>query len=142
MNTYARIENGAVREIILPLLNDDGVEWPVAERFTPEFVTQLVDATSFSPMPIEGWSYDGATFAPPAAAVPSAEQILAANTAEQAVLMAAANSATLGQADAYIAGLLDAADAATFKAWAAYKLALSKVDLTSANPTWPATPTA
>jgi len=65
---------------------------------------------------------------------------LAEKTAQQGALMAMANAATSGMSDAYVAGLLDAADAATFKAWSAYKLALSKVDLTVASPAWPAVP--
>lgn len=60
--------------------------------------------------------------------------------ARQTVLMSSAIDATQGMADAYIAGLLDAADTTKFKAWAAYKLALSKVDLTQAPPAWPAVP--
>jgi hypothetical protein len=62
------------------------------------------------------------------------------NTATRDSLMATANAATYGMSDAYVAGLLDDADTATFKAWAKYKLALSKVDLTLASPQWPQAP--
>ena|SRR5471032_2400504 len=62
--------------------------------------------------------------------------------ARQGVLMASANAETVGMTDAYVAGLLDAADTTSFKAWAAYKLELSKVDLTAPTPSWPTLPTA
>lgn len=62
------------------------------------------------------------------------------NTATRNSLMGAANTATYGMSDAFVAGLLDGADTATFKAWATYKLALSKVDLTQPTPVWPTMP--
>jgi len=88
------------------------------------------------------------TQTPPAiASLPAAElqalqqaDTVAANTATQVNLMAAANAATLGMADAFSAGLLNATDTATFKSWAAYKLALAKVTLTQTSPAWPALP--
>jgi hypothetical protein len=58
-------------------------------------------------------------------------------------LMAAANQATAGMANAYIAGLLDDADTATFKAFAAYQLALSKIEQQPGYPAtivWPPAP--
>jgi len=73
-------------------------------------------------------------------AAPTGDALIAINTTERNSLMAVANEATVGMSDAYVAGLLDDADTATFKAWAKYKLALSKVDLTQATPTWPSAP--
>jgi len=55
-------------------------------------------------------------------------------------LMSAAALATQGMSDAFIAGLLSDLEVVTFKSWAAYKLALSKVDLRAKNPTWPNVP--
>lgn len=63
---YARIENGVVLEIIKPLLDDDGNEFPVAARFVPELAAQMIDVTDVSPMPEQRWTYDGTTFTPPA----------------------------------------------------------------------------
>jgi hypothetical protein len=63
--------------------------------------------------------------------------------AQRDQLMGVANQATIGMADAFIAGLLSDADAKTFKAYAAYKLALSKVDQQAGYPTtidWPTSP--
>lgn len=59
-------------------------------------------------------------------------------------LLAAANQATTGMSDAYITGLLNAADTATFKSYAAYKLALGKIDTQVGFPhtiDWPVVPT-
>lgn len=58
-------------------------------------------------------------------------------------LMEKANQATAGMTDAFIAGLLNSADTKTFKAFAAYKLALSKIDQQPGYPTtidWPTSP--
>lgn len=59
------------------------------------------------------------------------------------LLMEKANQATIGMADAFIAGILSSADTKTFKAFAAYKLALSKIDQQPGYPTtvdWPVSP--
>lgn len=119
-----------------------GDEIPVAQRFTAAFVANLIDVTGATPQPQPGWitSDGGKSFSAPAAPVASADRIEAANGAMRDGLMQVANNATFGMSDAYVAGLLDDTDSQTFKAWAAYKLALSKVDLTSSSPVWPAQP--
>ncbi len=65
MRTYARIENGAVVEVITPLLYDDGTEIPIELRFPPHFLETLADITGREPMPAEFWAYDGGLFSPP-----------------------------------------------------------------------------
>lgn len=65
MKTYARIQDGIVAEIIPALLNDEGDEIPIDERFVPEFVAALVDVTNVDPRPEGWWTYDGSTFSPP-----------------------------------------------------------------------------
>lgn len=67
MTTYARIQDGMVVEIIQPLLDDEGHEWPIDQRFTPAVVATLVDITGLDPQPEEWWTYDGTNFAPPVA---------------------------------------------------------------------------
>jgi hypothetical protein len=68
MNTYARVSqiNGAdtVVEIITPP-TIDGVQLPIGEMFTPEFVAGLIDVTDVSPQPEQWWTYNGTTFAAP-----------------------------------------------------------------------------
>ncbi|MFD1557104.1 tail fiber assembly protein [Paraburkholderia silviterrae] len=152
MKLYAHVVGGSVIEPLIASAYWDaddpsgnfkkGDEIPVAQRFTAAFVANLIDVTAISPQPQQGWvtADGGKSFAAPVAAPPSAEQIAATNTAMRDSLMQVANNATFGIADAYAAGLLDTSDSQTFKAWAAYKLALSKVDLTTANPSWPTQP--
>lgn len=66
MKTYARVKGNVVQEIIKPLTDDSGEEIEIALRFSAEFVTDLVDVTDISPLPNQGWTYDGATFTPDA----------------------------------------------------------------------------
>lgn len=63
--------------------------------------------------------------------------------AQRNQLLEIANQATVGMADAYIAGLLSTADAKTFKAFAVYKVALSKIEQQPGYPAsidWPTSP--
>lgn len=76
------------------------------------------------------------------APAPTGATLVAINSSAQSALMATANQETSGMGDAYITGILTAADKAKFQSWAAYKLALSKVDLTQSLPAWPAKPAA
>ncbi|WP_313064767.1 hypothetical protein [Achromobacter animicus] len=62
MTIYARIDNGAVVEIIPLRLYDDGTEIPIELRFTPQFVATLIDVTNEDPMPDVWWGFDGAKF--------------------------------------------------------------------------------
>ncbi|OCZ56611.1 hypothetical protein A7P23_11475 [Achromobacter xylosoxidans] len=62
---YARIENGIVVEIIQPMFFDDGTEIPVELRFTPQFVTTLIDVTNEDPAPEVWWRFDGNRFQAP-----------------------------------------------------------------------------
>ncbi|WP_156440959.1 hypothetical protein [Burkholderia sp. ABCPW 14] len=65
MKTYARISSGTVAEIIGPLTDDDSNEIPISERFVPAIVGALVDISSSTTQPKQGWKYDGATFSAP-----------------------------------------------------------------------------
>lgn len=67
MSTYVRIWQGAVAEVILPFTNAAGQPVPIEARYTAEFVASLVDVTGLSPVPTQGWTYDGSKFAPPGA---------------------------------------------------------------------------
>lgn len=69
MGTYARISNGVVVEIILPVayredgpLNNAGIaawragdEIPIADRFHPDLVATMADISSISPQPQPRW---------------------------------------------------------------------------------------
>ncbi|KVT65701.1 hypothetical protein WK55_31635 [Burkholderia ubonensis] len=148
MKTYAHIQSNVVAEIIPPITReivaDDGgvqiVEVPITDRFHPNIVQSLVDVTDVSPAPDVNWTYDGAAFSAPRPPTLSANEVLAANTLQRDALLAAADEATAGMIDAYVAGLLDPADEEKFKAFAAYKLSLAKVDMTAVAPVWPVQP--
>ncbi|WP_085605284.1 MULTISPECIES: tail fiber assembly protein [unclassified Pseudomonas] len=67
----------------------------------------------------------------------------AAALARRDELLAEADQQTVGMADAYIAGLLDADDMQRFKAYATYKLALNKIEKQPDYPqhvVWPELP--
>lgn len=61
-STYVRVLNGIVMEIIPPYTNPDGEDVPVSERYTEEFVAELVETTGLNPAPLQGWKYDGEKF--------------------------------------------------------------------------------
>lgn len=82
MAVYARVDGGVVQEIIQPLFKDDGTEWPIEERYTPDFVAQMVDITGLDPQPQSGWTYTNGVFAPYVAPPPTDAEIIAANTAK------------------------------------------------------------
>jgi hypothetical protein len=96
---------------------------------------------------VAGWTAvaaDGAwSFVAPIPPVPTDAELGATAMAQRHALLSVASDAAAGMADAYIAGLLDADDTATFKAFAAYQLALNKIDTQSVYPTaidWPIAP--
>lgn len=153
MKTYGRPHNGLLVEIILPRAYDSespewqegdparvGLEIPISERFTPEFVSTLVDITDLDPMPVEGWTFDGNVFAAPVPYQPTPDEILEANQATQANLLAQASQAMAPILVSLQLG--DATDAETLnaKAWQAYYRALKLVDVSSASPEWPEPP--
>ncbi|EZP27194.1 phage tail assembly chaperone [Pseudomonas sp. RIT288] len=80
--------------------------------------------------------------------LPNASQVVdgerrATALARRDELLAEADQQTVGMADAYIAGLLDADDMQRFKAFATYKLALNKIDKQPGYPqnvVWPVLP--
>ncbi|WP_338523377.1 hypothetical protein NUH87_26865 [Pseudomonas batumici] len=71
MKTYARVDQGVVVEIVLPYATDEGVEVPIEERFTADFVAQMVDITGITPQPDQRWTYAKGVFAAPAVYQPT-----------------------------------------------------------------------
>lgn len=66
MSAYAYVFAGVVVEIIGSRTDHTGNEIPVADCYTPQFVAGLIDITSVSPQPANGWAYNGSTFSAPA----------------------------------------------------------------------------
>lgn len=137
---YARIDNGLVVEFFETSAD-------ITTMFHPDLVWVGLDGVD--PQPLEGWSgyKEGGdwVFKEPVIQPPTNEELKASALAQRDVLLAAANEKTAGMGDAYMVGLLDEADTATFKAYAAYKLALNKIEHQPKYPSiiaWPVIPTA
>ncbi len=64
MQTYARIQDGVVMELIAPRAADDGSEIPIADRFHPAIVANLVSVPDSTAV-VEGWLYEDVAFAAP-----------------------------------------------------------------------------
>lgn len=138
MMKYALIQSGAIAEIF-------ETESDIASMSHPDLV--WVEVSGADPAPEEGWTAeqkDGQwLLAEPVVTGPTLEQLKTAAIARRDFLLDDADEATAGMADAFIAELLDEADVAKFKAYAAYKLALNKVDTQKGYPEiidWPFSP--
>ncbi|WP_434590041.1 tail fiber assembly protein [Pseudomonas sp. R4-83] len=139
MRSYARICEGEVQE----LFSTDG---DISEMFHPDMV--WVDVSDFEKSPAVGWlaveSSGSWSLSAPVPHQKSEAELIYEALAQRDTLLAISNEATIGMADAYLAGLLDEEDEAKFKTFAGYKLALNKIDQQSGYPSsidWPAYPT-
>ncbi|MDP9153936.1 MAG: tail fiber assembly protein [Pseudomonadota bacterium] len=150
---YARVQDGIVQEIIGPMLyeQDDpsdppsykaGDEIPIHQRYTSEFVAELIDITNVTPQPEGWWTYDGSVFAAPVPYQPSPEEIKASNTTTRDALLSQATAAIAPLQDAVDLDMATDADTAALKAWKTYRVLVNRADLTQASPVWPAAPSA
>ena len=140
MKIYARVDNAMVLEIIPPYVNESSEEVPIEQRYTAEFVLTLVDITGENPMPVEGWTYDGSAFAAPVAHVPTAAEVTASNTQQQASLIAFAAQSMNPVMVALQLGNATDEEVAIAKAWQAYYRALKEIDVSLPEPEWPVSP--
>lgn len=115
--TYARIEDGAVAELIA--LPD---EVTPGEAFVTEIAATLVDLTGVSPVPETGWSYDGKVFAAP---VPDMSGVWSAYKANAQAALDRSDTTLLRCVEA---GVTVPAD------WASYRKALRVVVGTATAP--------
>jgi hypothetical protein len=133
MSIYARIEECKVME----LLETDG---DITQMFHPSLI--WVEVPEGVPVEQNWVCVDGA-FSAPAPIIPTEEELKATALSTRNLLLSAANEATAGVADAYIAGILNEADTARFKLYAAYKLSLNKITQQPGFPVsinWPEIP--
>lgn len=140
MGKYAYVQDGAVFELI-------STDLDINELFHPDFISSMIDVTALNAQPLVGWiatKSDGEwDFSAPVPPVPTDDELKAVALAQRDLLLAAANESTAGMADAFIAGLLSDVDIAAFKSFAAYKLALNKIDKQPGYPQaidWPGFP--
>jgi hypothetical protein len=113
------------------------------EMLTPETSTPgalIVFALPVIPTTLQACTEEQATAAanPP----PTAAQVVAANTAQQAALSATASAALAPLQTALMLGIATDAEKASATAWVGYSRDLQAVDLTQAAPAWPAVPAA
>ena len=90
-----------------------------------------------------GYTYDGTKFIappPPPVIPPTAAEILAANTWMRDSLLAAATLAIAPLQDAVDLDDATAAETALLKKWKQYRVAVNRIDLTVASPSWPISP--
>lgn len=134
MRNYARIDDGIVVELFKTDLD-------ITTIFHPDML--WIDITDLEVRPAEGWTFEADRFAEPVAPVPSEAELAQQAMAKRDALLALADEATAGMADAYIVDLLNEADTATFRGYAAYKLKLNKIDEQPGYPSaidWPTLP--
>lgn len=161
---FAIVENGTVVNMVLwdgapyvpavdevPAVFDDegnevtpAVPAVPASGWAPPEGSTAIQLPDGSPVTI-GFAYDGINFTAPASDTPTRtpDEILAFNTGRKNNLTAVATSeiAVLTDAtDPDIVDTVDPADVAALKAWKVYRVALSKIDLTLADPVWPTPP--
>lgn len=140
MSWFARVQGGLVLELIQPFVDVNGVEVSVNDRFTPEFVSGLIDITGLDPKPESCWLYDGESFFSPAPYQLTPDELIVSNAAIRDVL--------LERAGLSIAPLQDAVDledampleVALLKSWKQYRVAVNRVDLKQVEPVWPISP--
>ena len=92
-----------------------------------------------------GWTYaDGAFIAPPAMPITPAtpDQVLASNRAKRNQMLGAAEMAMGPLQSAVALGDIADEEAAMLTAWQQFSVAVNRVDLTQASPTWPGAPQA
>ncbi|QHD00603.1 hypothetical protein PspS04_09550 [Pseudomonas sp. S04] len=83
------------------------------------------------------------SFAEPVVMLPTEAEFKAQVLIQRDERMAAVNDVTIGMSDAFVGGLLDEDGTKKFKAYAAYKLALNKIDRQASFPEeviWPEYP--
>jgi len=137
MKTYARVVNGLVIEMC-----HDSDDFTIDQLYPSEIVAQLVDVTNVTPTPGQNWGYDGTGFHLPAAPERSPEEVRATNTSTRDVLLAQAATAIAPLQDAVDLDMATDAEGALLKLWKQYRVAVNRVDLSQATPTWPEQPAA
>jgi hypothetical protein len=87
-----------------------------------------------------GWSYSAGVLTAPAIVPPTAAEILATNTRTRDALLAVATLAIAPLQDAVDLDDATADETSLLKLWKQYRVAVNRVDLTVASPTWPTQP--
>ncbi len=140
LKVYARVENGVVQEVIQPLNDLDGVEYPIEERYPVQVLEQLVEITGLSPQPDQGWTYGKNVFKAPTPWESSPEETLQINQVSQRYHLDQASQAMAPMLVSLQLGDATEEETAAAKKWQAYYRALKVVDLSVVEPKWPKKP--
>ena len=139
MKTYARVAYGVVAEIITPVVDEDGHEVAIEDRFTPEFVAQLGDVSDVAPAPQQRWTFDGS--------VCSVSANSSRDTRDQykhpgwsAFHRGAGYRTASGMPLTSTSRPMPKIE--WLKQWKQYRIAVNRVDVTQVSPAWPAPPAA
>lgn len=134
MGSYAVVIDGLVANTIVW----DGN----LEEWTPPNGAVMVEIPDGESVSI-GYTYDGTKFIsppPPPVIPPTAAEILSENTLMRDSLLAAATLAIAPLQDAVDLDDATAAETALLKKWKQYRVAVNRINLTLASPTWPKAP--
>lgn len=151
MKSYARILDNIYVENIAPAVYDDessdwvvgnpsriGQEIDIKDRFTPEFVSYLVEITNTKAE--VGMEYRDGVFKWPEPVESTPEQILFNNTLTRDSLLGIATLAIGPLQDAVDLEDATANEVAMLKKWKQYRVAVNRVVLIAENPVWPVPP--
>ncbi|MBA4361974.1 MULTISPECIES: tail fiber assembly protein [Pseudomonas] len=124
-------------------VQDDRLHWKFEQDDQPEFAPDLViiEITGVSPMPQEGWGFDGSTFSPPPP--PSAEEIIARVQSRVSVERRRADEAVAPLQDALDIDEITDAERAELMLWKKYRVDLNRIPDQPGYPgtvDWPVSP--
>jgi hypothetical protein len=154
MKTWAYVNNGLLQEIIEPMVYPDehpdwvegqpmrtGLEIPIEERRTSEYIAACVDITGVEPQPQLGWVYVNDVFSEPVPYVPTAAEVVKQNSAIRDTLLSQASLAIAPLQYAVDLGEATTEETASLQKWKQYSVAVNRLDLTVVDLSWPAAPT-
>jgi hypothetical protein len=124
-------------------VQDDRLHWKFEQEEQPEFAPDLViiEITGVSPMPQEGWGFDGTEFMPPPP--PSTEEVIARVQSRISVERKRADEAVAPLQDALDIDEITDAERAELKLWKKYRVDLNRIPDQPGYPgaiDWPITP--
>lgn len=122
-------------EVLVEIFSTDG---DIKEMFHPDVI--WVDITEVDPMPSEGWTYTLGTFAPPVPYSPTPSERLQANKLDRDSLLGVATLAIAPLQDAIDLKKATTVETALLTEWKDYRIAVNRIDLTVAEPSWPVAP--
>lgn len=124
-------------------VQDDRLHWRFEQEEQPEFAPDLIviEITGASPMPQEGWRFDGSQFMPPPP--PTTEEVIARVQGRVSVERQRADEAVAPLQDALDIGEITEAERTELNMWKKYRVDLNRISDQPGYPNainWPAAP--